>query len=149
VPIATADASAGAAVRLALAPPATLVGRGDPYRLRIDSAVRAAGDGAALAYEAIEYAVWVEGAGASSVVPIPNPVRPSDGGVLFSGASAATRIDIYDLQGERVRTLDGAVGGGVRWDLRAPGGGTVAPGTYLYVARDGASTRTGHVVILR
>jgi hypothetical protein len=68
---------------------------------------------------------------------------------VFAEASAATRVRIYDLEGQMVAELSGATGGGLRWNLRDTAGARVASGTYLYVARDPSGTRRGRVVIAR
>jgi hypothetical protein len=94
------------ATRLRLEPLAgtTFVGHGIPYRLRLDPGIRAA-DGAALDNATLEYLLRVEGQGAGHVFPAPNPVRPGDASVTFAEAGPETRIDLYTLEGERVRSL--------------------------------------------
>jgi len=138
------------ATRLRLEPLAgtTFVGHGIPYRLRLDPGIRAA-DGAALDNATLEYLLRVEGQGAGHVFPAPNPVRPGDASVTFAEAGPETRIDLYTLEGERVRSLSGGIGGGIVWDLRDASGRTVASGTYIYCARDATGSRQGQVVIVR
>jgi hypothetical protein len=149
VPLVAAESIDSVRVRVHAAPSVVFVGRGLPYRLQIDPGLRAAADGAALAHPEIDYALYVEGGGATKVFPAPNPVRVADSGVFFAEAGTGTQVDIYDLEGQRVRSLSGAVGGGLRWDLRDTSGERVAPGAYFYVARDATGTSSGRVVVLR
>jgi hypothetical protein len=76
-------------------------------------------------------------------------VRATDVEVVFAEAGTETRVDIFDLEGERVRSLSGGTGGGLRWDLRDGQGSRVASGTYLYVVRDRTGTRHGSLVVVR
>jgi subtilisin family serine protease len=149
LPIAAVEPLDARRVRLAPGPGVVFVGRGIPYRLAIDPAVRSAGDGATLAHPGMRYTLWVEGSGAAHVFPAPNPVRGTDTEVVFAEAGPETRVDIFDLEGQRVRSLSGGAGGGLRWDLRGRHGSRVASGTYLYVVRDRTGTRQGRLVILR
>jgi hypothetical protein len=136
-------------VRLVPGSGTSFVGRGIPYHLAIDPAVRAAGDGATLSYPGTRYTLWVEGAGAAHVFPAPNPVQATDTEVVFAEAGPETRVDIFDLEGQRVRSLSGATGGGLRWDLRGRQGTRVASGIYLYVVRDRTGVGQGRLVVLR
>jgi len=123
------------------------VGRGIPYLLRVEAPVRARADGEPLTGETIEHRVYIEGQGAPHVFPVPNPVRGEE--VVFVEAAADTRVQIFDLEGQLVHELSDALGGGLRWDLRNSGGGTVASGIYLFVARDARGTSRGRLAILR
>jgi hypothetical protein len=149
IPVSAVLADGGTGIRLEMAPGVVLAGRGTPYVLRVDSGLRAAVDGAPLAYAATEHRLYVEGSGASKVTATPNPVRPGDGAVVFAEAAAATQVEIFDLEGERVRRLAGARGGGLRWDLRDARGVRVAPGAYFWVARDAGGRASGRLVVLR
>jgi len=126
-----------------------LVARGIPYRLTLSDAVRANGDGAPLADAGTAHAVWIQGRGDGAVFPVPNPVRPADSEVVFAETAPGTRIEIFDLEGQRVRVLDGGTGGAVRWDLRGPHGSRVASGVYLYIVRDPSGAGHGRLVIIR
>jgi hypothetical protein len=122
-------------------------GRGLPYVLRVVAPIEAREDRAPLESPETEHRIYVQGQGALEVVPTPNPVR--GGSVLFVEAADDTRVQIFDLQGQLVRTLEGALGGGLTWDLRNHAGNQVASGVYVYVARDARGTRTGRIAILR
>jgi hypothetical protein len=135
-------------IRLEPAPEVSFVGRGVPYRLQLDGEIRSA-EGAALAYPAIEYVLRVAGRGAQHVFPWPNPAGPEDAAIVFADAAADTRITIYDLEGERVKTLEGAVGGGISWDLHGENGEIVPSGVYFFVARDAGGSRSGRVALRR
>jgi hypothetical protein len=138
------------ATRLRLEPDAAVrfEGLGIPYFLRLDAAIRSAAD-TPLEYSEIEHVLRVDGRGATHVVAWPNPAGPNDAAIVFADAGAGTQITLYDLEGERVRTLEGAVGGGIRWDLRHDNGGIVPSGVYFFVARDATGSRQGRVVVRR
>jgi len=142
----TLQDSAGVELRLAAGAPPP--GRGEPYRVAALAGLRAV-DQEPLAHPGLENVVRIEGAGAFSIVVAPNPVRPDDDAAVFEGASAATRVAVYTLEGQLVRELSGATDGGLRWDLRETSGARVAPGVYLFVARDATGTAHGRVAVLR
>jgi hypothetical protein len=149
VPIASVQAHPGSAsVELVPAPGVAFVGRGVPYLLRLDAGIRAAGDGAPLADAGTELTLRVDGRGPAFVFPYPNPVREGDS-VVFGETSVSTRVEIFDLEGQRVRSLGSSVGGGIEWNLRNAMGDKVVPGAYLYVARDATGTHSGRLVVLR
>jgi len=125
-----------------------LVGRGEPWRVGALAGIRAA-DHDPLAHPELEFVVRIAGGGAPTVVAAPNPVRLGDAAVVFAGASAATRVAVYDLEGQLVRELAGATDGGLRWDLHDTKGARVAAGVYLYVARDATGTSQGRIAIAR
>ena len=124
-----------------------LVGRGIPYLLRIVGSVLARADGAPLTAASTVHRVYVSGAGAAQVFPVPNPARGN--GVVFAEAAADTRIQIFNLEGVLVRELGEPLGGGVHWDLRGSDGRAVASGVYLYVARDSRGSSRGRLAVLR
>jgi hypothetical protein len=132
---------------LALATTTPPAGRGIPYVLRIVAPITAAADGAPLASPEQEHRVYVEGRGAPQVFPVPNPVRGLE--VVFAEAADDTRVQIYTLQGQLVREIQGALGGGLSWDLRNQQGHRVASGVYLYVARDARGSSAGRLAVLR
>lgn len=86
----------------------------------------------------------------------PHPFRPArDGevGIVLSldATPPATRVDLFDVRGRRVRTLDagsefGASGRIARWDGRNEQGTSLPSGVYLYRSDRGA---VGKVVLLR
>jgi hypothetical protein len=146
--IASAVALDAVRVRLVPAPEVRFVGRGIPYVLRIDAALRGL-DGTPLSHPGIEYRLRVEGVGAPRVFAYPNPVRPADAEVVFAEVTAETRVRIFNLEGELVRELSGGVGGGLRWDLRGGRGQRLPSGVYLYVATDTAGSAQGRLVLKR
>jgi hypothetical protein len=76
-------------------------------------------------------------------------VRRGDNEVVFAEASATTRVRIYDLEGQLVADLQGATGGGLRWNLRGRNGDRVASGAYVFVAEDATGRTQGRVVLAR
>lgn len=137
-----------ATVDLRLPVSVVLAGRGESYRVAALPGLRAA-DQEPLVHPGLESVVRIEGPGARAVVVAPNPVRPGDAAAVFEGASAATRVAVYTLEGQLVRELSGAQDGGLRWDLRAANGARVASGVYVFVARDATGTVQGRVVVAR
>jgi hypothetical protein len=125
-----------------------LVGRGSPVRIRVAPSLRAR-DGATLARPDQEYWLRIPGAGARHVFAAPNPVRAGVSEVVFAEAQAATRVRVYDLEGELVADLSGGAGGAVRWNLRDRGGRQVASGTYVFIAEDASGAKRGHLVVAR
>ncbi len=96
--------------------------------------------------------------------PTPEPRRalsawptPATGEVRFAlhvpAGGAAVRIELYDLLGRRVRTLDaGALDPGVRtvtWDGRRDDGTAARTGVYLARATVGGEERSGRIVLVR
>ncbi|UCE03984.1 MAG: S8 family serine peptidase [Candidatus Latescibacterota bacterium] len=136
-------------VRLRPAPEVQFLARGIPYVLRIDASLVAAGDRAGLQEPQSAYRVYVEGSGTPQLFPYPNPAKSHDDRVVFAEAAPDTRVRIYNLEGELVRELDGARGGGLIWDLRARDGTRVGSGVYLYVARDARGTSRGRIAVAR
>jgi hypothetical protein len=133
---------------LLLAPGTALLGHGIAYEVSLSATLRAS-DGAELADAGTVHRVYVDGGGATTVFVYPNPARRTDSEVVFADAAADTRVRIYTLEGELVRELDEARGGGLRWDLRSHDGSTVRSGVYIFVARDARGTRRGSVAVLR
>jgi hypothetical protein len=148
LPIATAMLVDSVTVALRVDPGNPLRGRGEPYAVRAEPGVRAA-DGDPLARAEIEFLVRVAGTGAATVYAAPNPAGPSDNAVSFVDAGVATRVFIYNLEGQLVRELSGATDGALRWDLRDRAGARVSGGVYVFVARDGTGTRQGRLVVAR
>jgi hypothetical protein len=103
------------------------------------------------------------------VPPLPAPESPSDRIALSVQSpvigtepvqlsfaiprSGPTRLEIYSVGGERLRTLlDGQVRAGAQraaWDTRGPDGRPVAPGVYFVVLRNGDQWMSRRVVLLR
>jgi hypothetical protein len=136
-------------LRLIPAPRVQFLARGLPYVLQIDASLVADGDRAGLQEPQSEYRVYVEGSGTPRLFPYPNPAKSNDDRVVFAEAAPDTRVHIYNLEGELVRELDGARGGGLTWDLRARDGTRVGSGVYLYVARDARGTSHGRIAVVR
>jgi carboxypeptidase T len=84
--------------------------------------------------------------------PWPNPARSVAHLGIALPRAASLRLEIYDLQGRRVRTLaSGRLGAGryaLAWDLRDDAGRPVAPGIYLARLSGEAGDRTRRIVLL-
>jgi hypothetical protein len=87
------------------------------------------------------------------LVVYPNPFIPSQsisGHITFKNLTENVDIQVYNLAGERVRTIR-KLGGGDEaiWDTRNEEGEEVASGTYIFVVQGDEDTYTGKVIILR
>ena len=111
--------------------------------------------------ETIRRLTEVETAGTAAAVPenwalsqnFPNPFNQGTVLSFVAPHSAHAALHVYNLQGQRVRTLvDGLVASGRRkvvWDGRDQGGHVVASGVYLYRLEAGAVALTRKMVFLR
>jgi hypothetical protein len=83
----------------------------------------------------------------------PNPFRSRTTIRFELEAPGPVRIDIFDLAGRRVRTLERlqlpAGTGEVVWNGRSDGGDRVAPGIYFFRRSGSGSSEGGRVVVLR
>ncbi|MCU0606671.1 MAG: lamin tail domain-containing protein [Candidatus Edwardsbacteria bacterium] len=80
----------------------------------------------------------------------PNPFRGTTRISCQSGSGRPLSLDIYNVAGQRVRTIvrnDGACG--VDWDGRDDGGGRLAAGVYVYRLAVGPDLLTGKVQLVR
>lgn len=80
----------------------------------------------------------------------PNPFDPSQGNLVFGGLPPGSRVSIYSVAGESLRTLREEEGaGGVEWDGTNDTGERCANGLYYYrVTHDGVA-RTGSFAVIR
>jgi hypothetical protein len=69
-------------------------------------------------------------------------------GVLSPGSSGIS-LDIFDVEGRRVRRLTGDPGGEWAWDGRDERGLPSAPGVYLYRLTTAAGTWAARSLLLR
>ena len=60
-------------------------------------------------------------------------------------------IQIYDMAGRRVRTIDKEASGGDEavWDVRNSDGNELASGTYVFIIQSAEDTFRGKVIVLR
>jgi hypothetical protein len=75
---------------------------------------------------------------ATVVMNYPNPFENETHFLISLTDPARIRLGLFTLSGKRVRTLEATKGAGdqwITWDGRDNFGGSVANGTYLYVAR--------------
>ena len=83
----------------------------------------------------------------------PNPARGPVRLVFELARGAQVRLELFDAQGRRVRTLaDGAWAAGaasITWDLADEAGHRVAPGLFLARLRVGGEGATRHVIVVR
>ncbi len=86
----------------------------------------------------------------SGIITYPQPVRPGQTGLTFGGLPERTRIDIFTLNGQHVRSLESPVYfGGLEWDLKDSRGRPVVTGIYLFRAENGSQEKTGKIAIVR
>jgi hypothetical protein len=89
-------------------------------------------------------------------MPWPNPANASATlrlGISSNEAGTRAQVNVFDLAGRRVRTVqDGALPAGVhelRWDLRDESGHPVAPGVYLVRAETATFRSVRRLVVVR
>lgn len=90
----------------------------------------------------------------NDVVVYPNPFIPSQsisGYITFKNLTQNATIQMFDMAGRRVRTIDKEIAGGdeARWDVRNSEGEAVASGTYIFFIQSQEDTFTGKLIILR
>jgi hypothetical protein len=88
------------------------------------------------------------------VVVYPNPFIPSQsisGHITFKNLTENFTIQIYDIAGRHVRTIEKQAGGGDEaiWDVRNSEDEEVASGTYVFVIQGDGDTYVGKIVVLR
>jgi hypothetical protein len=87
------------------------------------------------------------------VVIYPNPFIPSqslNGYITFKNLTENVTLQIYNMAGEKIRTIQKFAGGDeVTWDARNSEGDRVASGTYVCLIQSAEDTFVGKVVILR
>jgi len=88
------------------------------------------------------------------VVVYPNPFIPSQsisGHITFKNLTENFTIQIYDIAGRHVRTIEKEAGGGdeAMWDVRNSEDEEVASGTYVFVIQGDGDTYVGKIVVLR
>ena len=80
----------------------------------------------------------------------PNPIVRQDhpSGVSFTDLMEQSTLCIYTASGRHVRTLESPSGGETSWNLSNSGGGTIAPGIYVFVLDDISGVRkSGKLVV--
>ena len=90
------------------------------------------------------------------VYPNPYNIKSNQDFIMFANTTREAAIDIYDLNGNYIITVNETDGnGGVEWNLRNAGGEMVATGIYIYVATGKNSSgqeveqKTGKFAIVR
>lgn len=88
----------------------------------------------------------------------PNPFSGTSGQnfITFANLTVTAQIDIFDLTGRFIRTIQETEGfGGVEWDLKDTNGNLVPTGIYIYIAKGKNSAgqdvtdKTGKFMIVR
>ncbi len=84
------------------------------------------------------------------LVVYPQPVRPQNRQLIFAKLPQNTQIQIFALNGKRIRSFRKVnEAGGVIWDLRDENGRQVHSGIYFYRAEYRGKERIGKLVIVR
>ncbi len=84
------------------------------------------------------------------LVVYPQPVRPQNKRLIFAKLPQNTQIQIFALNGKRIRSFRKVnEAGGVIWDLRDENGRQVHSGIYFYRAEYRGKERIGKLVIVR
>jgi thermitase len=85
----------------------------------------------------------------------PNPFSPGNGKstviYLPSGLSTTSNIKfiVYNIAGEKVRTVDSAPGFKVEWDGKNDDGDVIADGMYFYSLESGGAKKTGKITVIK
>ncbi|WP_456408677.1 S8 family serine peptidase [Caldithrix abyssi] len=86
----------------------------------------------------------------SRVIIYPQPVRPQDEALIFAKLPQKAQIQIFNMHGLLIRTLEQVNEyGGIRWDLRDASGKRASSGVYFYRIIYGKHQKTGKLVIVR
>ncbi|GIX05738.1 MAG: hypothetical protein KatS3mg115_0141 [Candidatus Poribacteria bacterium] len=84
------------------------------------------------------------------VVVYPNPFRiQQDGVVIFRNLTREARIEIFTLDGRRVKRILPNGSGSATWDGRNENGDPVASGLYLFLIVAPTDRRTGQLFVVR
>jgi hypothetical protein len=65
------------------------------------------------------------------------------------GQPANAVLDIYDINGTALRTVNGTQVSRIAWDCKTTGGSKVAPGIYLFKMEAGGNLVQGNIVVAR
>jgi hypothetical protein len=87
---------------------------------------------------------------ANQISPIPNPCVDATRFSFTLPSGNAYRIQLFDVTGRKVRTLNGIASGNeetVNWNLETEQGIRVSAGVYLYYFESKTTTTTGKVVV--
>ncbi len=86
----------------------------------------------------------------NQITVYPQPVRPQDRELIFAKLPPNAQIQIFTMNGKRVRSFTQVnAEGGVIWDLRDASGALVAPGVYFYRIVNRRQEKIGKLVIVR
>jgi hypothetical protein len=83
----------------------------------------------------------------------PNPFNPKTAARLYAPEAGEVRVQVYDLAGRRVRSIETAASGAgwlqVTWDGKADDGSLVASGVYIVRAEAGGLSDAVRTVLLK
>lgn len=87
----------------------------------------------------------------NQVVVHPNPFRQEIAFTLVQKTTAPVSLEIYDVQGQRVKTLKHNSGNKIMlvWDGKDENGKSVADGIYFYLMNSGSQKTTGKVIRIK
>ena len=88
----------------------------------------------------------------TQVFVYPNPYTPDkgEGFVTFANLTVTATIEIFNLSGVHVQTIEETDGdGGVRWNLCDKDGNPVPAGVYIYRVKNHSEITTGKLAVLR
>jgi len=81
----------------------------------------------------------------------PNPYSPTkayNGTLKFDFMPPNSTVEIYDIQGYKVKEFDG-VSGRIEWNGTNMNGEKCAAGIYMYIVTTGAGKYTGKIYIIK
>jgi len=124
-----------------------LGGSGIPVYLRISGLHSAAG--AAMEDDEL-LSLNRKESGLDNLFIYPQPVKPDDEKLVFAHIDGPVTITIYNLNGRKIKTLQGVPEyGGISWDLTTDGNQKIETGVYLYDVRNDKSNKQGKIVLVR
>ncbi len=84
------------------------------------------------------------------IIVYPQPLRPGQHELIFAKLPKDAEIDIFNLNGMKIRSLhDKPQYGGLRWNLLDDNGSTVKSGVYFYKVTANGQRKLGKIVIMR
>jgi len=96
-----------------------------------------------------EVADEVNSCSAVELQAYPNPVRSGEQLAISSNTKQPLMLDIYNIKGQKMRSLAMDKSGKISWDLLGDDGAAVASGIYILKPRNASSSKPTKIIILK
>ena len=96
-----------------------------------------------------EVADEVNSCAAVEMQAYPNPVRSGEQLTISSNTKQPLMLDIYNIKGQKMRSLAMDKSGKISWDLLGDDGAAVASGIYILKPRNASSSKPTKIIILK